>query len=55
MHEFIRIQYVMGRITESDVLSMVPKYITAEQANSIIGGVISWPIMYQKNGLLEKP
>lgn len=38
MYEFIRIQYIMGRLTAFDVLEMVPKYITQGQADSIING-----------------
>lgn len=38
MYEFIRIQYIMGRLTAFDVLGMAPKYITTEQANNIING-----------------
>lgn len=38
MYEFIRIQFVLGRLTAFDVLGMAPKYITAEQANTIING-----------------
>lgn len=38
MYEFIRIQYVMGRLTAVDVLGMAPKYITIEQAQTIIEG-----------------
>lgn len=38
MYEFIRIQYVMGRLSAVDVLGMAPKYITTEQANNIING-----------------
>lgn len=36
MYEFIRIQYKMGRITEDQVRSFAPKYITAEQAEEMI-------------------
>lgn len=39
MYEFIRLQYVMGRLTAFDVLGMVPKgYLTQEQADTIING-----------------
>lgn len=38
MYEFIRLQYIMGRLTAFDVLGMAPKYITIEQANNIING-----------------
>ena len=37
MYEFIRIQFIMGRLTAFDVLGMAPKYITIEQAEKIIG------------------
>ena len=36
MYEFIRLQYIMGRITKEQVLSMAPKYITDEQAKEIV-------------------
>lgn len=39
MYEFIRIQYIMGRITEFDVRSFAPKYLTEEQVEDILGGV----------------
>lgn len=35
MFEFIRIQYVMGRLTEEQVRAFVPVYITDEQADEI--------------------
>lgn len=37
MYEFIRLQYIMGRLTAFDVLGMSPKFITIEQAEKIIG------------------
>lgn len=36
MYEFIRVQYLLGRLTDQQVYSMVPKYITAEQAGQIV-------------------
>ena len=36
MFEFIRIQYILGRLSAVAVLGMAPKYITVEQANQII-------------------
>ena len=39
MYEFIRIQFIMGRLTAFDVLGMAPKYITIDEANKIIGEV----------------
>lgn len=36
MYEFISIQYKMGRITDDQVRSFVPKYITEEQAKEIV-------------------
>lgn len=36
MYEFIRIQYILGRITAEQVFEFVPKFITREQAESII-------------------
>ena len=41
MYEFIRIQFIMGRLTAFDVLGMAPKYITTDEANKIIGEVFS--------------
>lgn len=38
MYEFIRIQYVMGRLSAEQVRGFAPQYITAEQANTIING-----------------
>ena len=38
MYEFIRIQYLMGKITAEQVAGFVPKYITNEQAYRIING-----------------
>ena len=37
MFEFIKIQYILGRITREQVESFVDKYITQNQANEIIG------------------
>ena len=39
MLQFIKIQYKLGRISADKVLSYVPKWLTAEQAAEIIGGV----------------
>lgn len=36
MYEFIRIQYLMGRLTDQQVYGMVPKYITADEAVKIV-------------------
>ena len=36
MYEFIRLQYQMGNIDYNQVLSFVPQWITAEQAETII-------------------
>lgn len=36
MYEFIRIQYVLGRITAEQVSGFAPRYITAEEAEEII-------------------
>lgn len=38
MYEFIRIQFVLGRLTAEQVRGFAPKYITAEQAETIING-----------------
>lgn len=37
MYEFIRLQYIMGRLTDEQVLSLVGKYITELEATEIIG------------------
>lgn len=37
MYEFIRIQYVLGKITADQVMAFSPKYITEEQAKEITG------------------
>lgn len=39
MYDFIRIMYVMGRITKEEVRAMSPKHITAVQAEKIISGI----------------
>lgn len=36
MYDFIRIQYILGRITADAVRSYSPRYITSEQAETII-------------------
>ena len=36
MFEFIRIQYVLGNLTEEQVRAFVPLYITDEQADEIV-------------------
>lgn len=36
MYEFIRIQYKLGKLTAEQVRSFVPKWITSEQAETII-------------------
>ena len=33
---FVRIQFLLGKIDENKVLSYVPKWITAEEAETII-------------------
>lgn len=38
MYEFIRLQYIMGRLTAEQVCGFAPQYITAEQAEIIING-----------------
>lgn len=38
MYEFIRLQFIMGRITAEQVKAFAPKYITAEQAETITNG-----------------
>ena len=37
MFEFIRIQYVLGKITTEQVRAFVPRWITAKQAQQIVG------------------
>lgn len=37
MYEFIRIQYRLGRIDADQVRAFAPRYITAEQAEEIVG------------------
>lgn len=39
MYEFIRLQYIMGKITGEQVRGFAPKWITTEQAENIIRGV----------------
>lgn len=36
MYEFIKIQYEMGKLTDDQVRSFVPRWITKEQAEAII-------------------
>jgi hypothetical protein len=38
MYEFIRIQYILGNLTPEQVRGYAPKWITAEQAEQIVGG-----------------
>ena len=38
MYEFILLQYKMHRISEDQVRSLVPQYLTADQAEAIITG-----------------
>ena len=37
MYEFIRIQYLLGKLTADQVRSFAPKWITVDQAEEIIG------------------
>lgn len=37
MFEFIRIQYVLGKITAEQVQAFAPRWITAEQTQQIVG------------------
>ncbi len=37
MYLFIKIQYMLKMIDEQKVMSYVPRWITEEQANAIIG------------------
>lgn len=36
MYEFIRIQYIMGKLTAEQVRGFVGRYITTEQASEIL-------------------
>ena len=36
MFEFIRVQYILGRIDEAKVMSYVPKWLDSEQADEIL-------------------
>ena len=37
MFEFIRIQYVLGKITTEQVQAFMPRWITEQQAKEIVG------------------
>ena len=37
MFEFIRIQYVLGKLTAEQVQLFVPRWITEQQAKDIVG------------------
>ena len=39
MYNFIRIQYQLGRLTAEQVRAFSPRWITAEQAEEIVGEV----------------
>ncbi|MEG0486229.1 MAG: hypothetical protein RR576_12360 [Oscillospiraceae bacterium] len=36
MYDFLRIQYIMGRITKEKLKSYAPKFISVEEAEKII-------------------
>ena len=38
MYEFIRIQFRLGKLTADQVRAFAPRWITAEQAEEIVGG-----------------
>lgn len=38
MFEFIRIQYEMGKLSEEQVRGFVPRWISEEEAEEILGG-----------------
>jgi len=38
LFDFIKLQYQMGKITENQVRNFAPRWLTAEQANEILGG-----------------
>lgn len=37
MYSFIKIQYKLGKLTADEVRAFAPRWITAEQADEIIG------------------
>lgn len=39
MYEFIKIQYQLGKLTKDQLENFVPKWITQDQADEILGGV----------------
>lgn len=39
MYSFIKIQYKLGKLTADEVRAFAPRWITAEQAAEIIGGM----------------
>lgn len=38
LFDFIKLQYQMGKISESQVKNFVPRWISLEQVNEILGG-----------------
>lgn len=40
MFDFIKYQYQMGKITESQVRGFAPRWLTAEQAEEIVNGEV---------------
>lgn len=38
MYEFIRLQYMMGKLTKEQVQAFAPRWITETQAENILGG-----------------
>lgn len=42
MYDFIILQYIMGSITEKQVRSYVPRWITVEQAEKIVASSTTW-------------
>ena len=36
MYEFIRIQFLLGKLTDAQVYALAPAYITPEQAGKIV-------------------
>lgn len=40
MKEFLAIQYLLGKLTEESLRAFVPRFLTAAQADTIIGGEV---------------
>ena len=42
MYEFIRIQFLLGKITAEQVRAFAPEYVTAEEAEKIVTNAQAW-------------